>query len=64
LPIAGGTAAPGVGQFGILGGAVINDDLNGFGGRVSFALNEQFSLYGEMIYIDDPFFGVGARFGF
>ncbi len=34
------------------------------GGGVSFALNEQFSLYGEMIYIDDPFFGIGGRFGF
>jgi opacity protein-like surface antigen len=33
-------------------------------GGVLFALNEQLSLYGEIIHIDDLFFGLGGRFQF
>jgi opacity protein-like surface antigen len=52
LPIAGGAAAPEVGQFGISGGAVINDDVNGFGGRVSFAPAQGLSLFGDVGILD------------
>jgi hypothetical protein len=31
---------------------------------VEFAINEQFSLYGEVAHIDDPFFGFGGRIRF
>ena len=33
-------------------------------GGLSVALNEQISLYGEIAYIDDVFFGFGARMNF
>ncbi|HOW96532.1 MAG TPA: hypothetical protein P5567_03160 [Kiritimatiellia bacterium] len=33
-------------------------------GGALFALNEQFSLYGELAHIDDLFFGLGGRFQF
>lgn len=52
LPIAGGAAAPEVGQFGISGGAVINDDVNGFGGRVSFAPAQGLTLFGDVGILD------------
>ena len=38
-------------------------DLAVAGGAV-IALNEQISFYGEIAYIDDPFFGAGMRFDF
>lgn len=34
------------------------------GGGVLFPVNPQFSLYAELMHIDDPWFGIGARFGF
>jgi hypothetical protein len=41
-----------------------DDTEPGLGAGVLFAVNEQISLYGEFIYIDDPYFGVGGRFRF
>lgn len=35
-----------------------------FAGGVEFALTEQFSIYGEVAHIDDPFFGFGGRIRF
>ena len=33
-------------------------------GGATVSLNEQISFYGEIAYIDDPFFGAGMRFDF
>ncbi len=48
------------------GGGEISDDETDLAvaAGASFALNEQISFYGEIAYIDDPFFGLGARVTF
>ena len=42
-----------------------DDETNvAIAGGVLFSLTEQLSFYGEIAYIDDPYFGLGGRFTF
>ncbi len=40
-----------------------SDDI-AFGGGVLFNVNDQWGIYGEVDYIDDPIFGFGGRYTF
>ena len=51
LPVAEGAKAEG-GALRVSGGAVIGDDANGYGGRVSYGLMEGLSLFGDLGLFD------------
>ena len=54
-------------EFRTTDGKFSDDDSDtepAFGGGVLFPVNQQFSLYGELMHIDDLFFSVGAQVNF
>lgn len=52
LPIAGGAAAPAAGKLSVSGGAVLGDDINLYGGRLTFAPIEGLALFGDVGALD------------
>lgn len=59
LPIAGGAAAESSGSFKLLGGAVLGDDVNVYGGRATFALVDGLTFFGDAGALDPDFGDTG-----
>lgn len=52
LPYADSAAAPEAGLIRVSGGAVVGDDANGYGGRVTFGVMEGLALFADLGMID------------